>query len=105
MQHLNVLHINKYHYFRRGGETVYFGTAKVMEDHGHSSVFFSMHNPENIPCETDEFFMPHVDLLTNHSIVNQLRISGRFLYSWEARKRIAKLLDKYPVDIAHCHII
>lgn len=102
---MNILHINKFHYLRGGAEAVYFKTAELLEAHGHNSVFFSMHNPENLPCETSEFFMPCVDLIAKHSIASQLKIAGRLLYSFEARKRISKLLDKYSVDIAHLHNI
>jgi len=102
---MNVLHINHVHYIRGGAETFYFKTAELLEKHGHKSVFFSMHHPKNMPCETSEFFMPYVDLNIKHNIIGQLKIVGRILYSFEARRRLSKLLDKYPVDIAHLHNI
>ncbi|MCF6153468.1 MAG: glycosyltransferase family 1 protein [Candidatus Kuenenia stuttgartiensis] len=103
---LNVLHINKFHYLRGGSEAVYFGTAKILESHGHKSLFFSMHHPDNIPCETSNYFMPYVDLNTNRTgIGNQLKNAGRILYSLEAKKRLSHLLKEYPVDIAHLHNI
>ena len=39
---MNILHINKFHYLRGGSEAVYFGTANILESHGHKSLFFSM---------------------------------------------------------------
>ncbi len=102
---MNILHVNNFHYLRGGAEAVYFNTSKLLQEHGHRSLFFSMHHPENLPCETEEFFMPFVDLNAKHSIWEQLRIAGRILYSIEARKRLSRLLDKYPIDIAHLHNI
>lgn len=102
---MNILHINKFHYLRGGSEVVYFNTAKILEEHGHKSLFFSMHHPDNIPCQTSNHFMPYVDLVNANGIINQFKSAGRVLYSFEARKRISQLLDNYPVDIAHLHNI
>ena len=103
---MNVLHINKFHYIRGGCESVYFETANILESHGHKSLFFSMHHPDNVSCETNDYFMPYVDLNTNgNSILSQLKNAGRILYSLDARKRLSKLLNKHHVDIAHLHNI
>jgi glycosyltransferase involved in cell wall biosynthesis len=102
---MNILHVNQVHFFRGGAESVYLRTAKLLETHGHKSVFFSMHHPDNLPCVTKEFFMPYVDLNAKYGIIKQFKIAGRILYSFEARKRLSKLLDKYPVDVAHIHNI
>ncbi len=98
---MNILHIHNFHFFRGGSATSYFKTAELLDAHGHSSLFFSMQHPKNLPCETSEFFMPYLDLNAQHSIVSQVKIAGRILYSFEARKRLSMLLDRYPVDIAH----
>ena len=102
---MNILHINKFHYLRGGSEMVYFGTANLLEQHGHKSLFFSMQHPENLPCETSNYFMPYVDLVHSNGMISQLKTAGRILYSLEARKRLSKLLNKYHVDVAHLHII
>jgi len=103
---LNVLHINKFHYLRGGADAVYFNTAKILEDHGHRSLFFSMHHPYNLPCETSNYFTSCVDLdATTNSIINQIKASVRILYSFEAKRRLSDLLNKYKVDIAHLHNI
>jgi glycosyltransferase involved in cell wall biosynthesis len=102
---MNILLINKYHYYRAGPETVYLTTAELLKRHGHNVIFFSMDHPENLPCETSEYFVPHVDLNVPHNILNQIRIAGRILYYFNARKNLSKLLDRYPVDIAHLHDI
>ncbi|MBI2471496.1 MAG: glycosyltransferase family 4 protein [Planctomycetes bacterium] len=102
---MNVLHINKFHYLRGGSEAVYFGTARILESHGHSSSFFSMHHPDNVPCETNSYFMPYVDLTNGNGLIKQMKDAGRILYSLEARKQLSLLLDKYPADIAHLHNI
>lgn len=106
IKQLTILHINKFHYFRGGAEAVYLNTARLLESKGHRSVFFSMHHPKNLPCETSDFFMPYVDLDTDSiSIISKLKTSGRILYSFGAKKLLSRLLDAHPVDIAHLHNI
>lgn len=103
---MNILQVNKFHYLRGGSERVYFGTADILEKHGHTVKFYSMTHPENIPCETSNYFMPDVDLTTNDgNPMSQLKIALRILYSFEAKKRLSHVLDQYPVEIAHLHNI
>jgi len=85
---------------------VYFGTSKLLESHGHKSFFFSMDHPENLLCETGDYFMPHVNLNTSgDGIIVQVKTAGRIMYSLEAKKRLSKLLDRHNVDVAHLHNI
>ncbi|MCC6544787.1 MAG: glycosyltransferase family 4 protein [Nitrospirae bacterium] len=104
---MNILHINKFHYFRGGSETVYFKTADILASHGHKSIFFSMHHPENLSCNTSNYFMPYVDLNTNGNsgMMGQLKTAGRVIYSFDAKRRLSKLMDEHPADIAHLHNI
>ncbi len=78
MQHpkLNILHINKFHYLRGGSEVVYLGTSNLLESHGNSSVFFSMHYEKNLPCKTSDCFVLYVDGDLN-SIVYFGRLSAK----------------------------
>lgn len=105
---MNILHINKFHYIRGGAEAVYVNTARLLESKGHRSVFFSMCHPQNLPCVTSDYFMPYAELNTDKSspaIMEQLRTAGRIIYSFTAKDSISRLLDNYPVDIAHLHNI
>lgn len=103
---LNVLHMNKFHYLRGGSERVYFGTADILRRYGHRAIYFSMSHTHNLPCDTSDYFMPDVDLNThNRNPVTQLKIALRVLYSSESKRRLAQLLDRYPIDIAHLHNI
>lgn len=105
MNKLSVLHINKFHYSKGGSEVVYFQTADVLKQHGHNNIFFSMHHPENQPCETDEFFVPHIDFNDLNNIIEYAKGSMRILYYFRAKKLLSKLLDKYHIDIVHLHNI
>src|SRR3972149_1050840 len=102
---MNILHINKFHYVKGGADKVYFETSHLLELYGHQSTFFSMNHPENFLCETKNYFMPYVDLVNINGIIYKIKTAGRILYSFDARKRLSKLLDNYPVDAAHIHNI
>jgi glycosyltransferase involved in cell wall biosynthesis len=102
---MNILHINQTHFFRGGAHTVYIKTAELMEKHGHKSLFFSMHHPDNISCKYEKYFMPFMDMNASCGIMEKLKIAGTILYSFEARKRLTAFLDNHQVDIAHLHNI
>ena len=102
---LRILHINKFHHIIGGAETIYFRTAEILKKHGHHPVFFSMRHPYNIPCETEEYFVPYIDLVKKGGIKNYIQASLNVLYSFKARRYLSNLLDKYSVDIAHIHNI
>jgi glycosyltransferase involved in cell wall biosynthesis len=99
-----VLHINKLHYIFGGADAIYLRTAEIIESRGHSSVFFAMQHPNNLPCHTAGYFMPLIDI-TKRDIINYVKASCRNIYSVKARKYISRLLDKYHVDLVHMHDI
>jgi glycosyltransferase involved in cell wall biosynthesis len=104
LEQLTVLHINKFHYILGGAEAIYLRTAEILERNWHSSVFFAMRHPYNLPCNTAEYFMPFIDI-TKTNVINYVKASCRNLYSLKARKYISRLLDRYPVDLVHMHDI
>jgi len=105
LNHLTVLHINKFHHIIGGAEAIYFRTADILERYGHRSIFFAMKHLNNLPCKTSEYFMPLIDIDKERNVIKYLRASLRMLYSFKARECISKLLDRYPVDIVHMHDI
>jgi len=105
MKPLTILHVNKFHYLKGGSEVVYFQTAQVLESHGHKSLFFSMHHPDNQPCVTSDFFVPFIDFNKLEGLKENIRGAGRILYSLKSRKLLSNLLDRYKIDIAHLHNI
>ena len=103
MKKLSVLHVNKFHYLKGGSEVVYFQSALVLKNHGHSCLFFSMNYPKNIPCETSDFFVPYIDFNNLKSVKETIQGAARILYYRKSKKLLSKLLDKYHIDIAHLH--
>ena len=88
-----------------GSEAVYFRTAEILEKKGQHSIYFSMRHPDNLPCNTAEYFVPYIDLDKCGGTINLLRATGNVLYSIKAKKLLSRLLDRYSVDVAHIHNI
>jgi glycosyltransferase involved in cell wall biosynthesis len=103
LKHLKVLHINKFHHVVGGAEEIYFRTAEILEKKGNQSIFFSMRHPNNLPCETSEYFMPFIDVTSGFKVINYTIAAYRTLYSIKARRLISQLLDRYSVDVVHIH--
>lgn len=102
---MNILHINNFHYWRGGSEAVYFKTAELLEEHKHSSLFFSVNHPNTVSCKTEQYFIPFMDFNVSQGMTEQLKSAVRVLYSFQARKYLSRLLDRFDVDIAHLHNI
>ena len=100
-----LLSVNSYHYRRGGSDNVYLDHAALFERHGWSNTFFSMAHPKNLPYPLDHHFAARVDYEIPKRAVDRLVDATRIIYSREAQRRLAALLDERPVDIAQLHII
>lgn len=102
---MKILFANKFFYLKGGSENIFFDEAHLLEKNGYQLVFFSMVSPENQPSPYSPYFVSYVDLSQGQGLVNQLKIAGRILYSFEAKKKINSLVNQEFPDIAHLHNI
>jgi glycosyltransferase involved in cell wall biosynthesis len=86
-----------------GAEEIYFRTADLIEKKGNESVFFSMRHQNNLPCRDSEYFMPLIYIHSGFDVTNTVKAVCRNIYSFKARRLIARLLDNHAVDIVHIH--
>lgn len=100
-----LLSVNSYNYVRGGSDVVYFEHANIFKKFGWSNINFSMRHPSNIPDENEDLFADRVDYGAAKNIFEQTRSASRVVYSLQAKRRIKKLIDRYPPDVAHFHII
>jgi glycosyltransferase involved in cell wall biosynthesis len=98
-----VLMINKFHYPRGGAELYMLRVAELLEREGAEVLYFASRHKQNLPSATDRFFPSEVDFGAPGRGVPRLRAAGRAVYSIEARRKLAALLEAEPVDIAHLH--
>ena len=97
--------VNKFHFVNGGSETYHFALSEMLKHAGNDIVFFSMQDDRNFPCEQSEYFVPNVDYKGKQSLLEQIKAGLKLVYSFDARKRISKLLDKEKPDIVHVNLV
>ncbi len=105
MVFMKVLLVNKFFYRKGGDAVIFFNTGTLLEKNGHVPIYFAMEHERNLPSPFAPFFMSNVDLNATGNIKHQLRTAGRLLYSFEAKRKIARLIEMEKPDIAHIHNI
>lgn len=102
---MKVLLINKFYYLKGGAEKHFFDLKTLLERHGHTVVVFAMRDEKNLPSPHAQYFVSHVEFDRVRFNWQGLRTAGRMLWSFEARRRLQKLIDVEKPDIAHIHNI
>lgn len=103
MRHL--LNVNNYHYPRGGSDVVYFKHAALMEQLGWQNAYFSMQHPNNVASPWSRFFVDEIEFGQAYSLLQKSQMAAKVVYSFEARRKLRKLLAHFPADIAHLHCI
>jgi glycosyltransferase involved in cell wall biosynthesis len=101
---MKILLVNTRH-FRGGGDSTYtFNLADLLRRKGHEVAFFAMQDERNLPDPNSDLFVSHIDfreLNKKKSIAAGIRVASRAIYSVEARRKFASLLDRFHPDIVH----
>lgn len=102
---MKILMVNKFHFINGGSETYHFALADMLMHAGNEVVFFSMQDERNFQCAQKEYFVPNIDYKGKQSPLQQIKAGLKLVYSFDARKRISKLLDKERPDIVHINLV
>jgi glycosyltransferase involved in cell wall biosynthesis len=105
---MKILLINNFYYNRGGDCTYMFNLKKLLEAKGHSVIVFSMHHPENFSTECSRYFVSYINYdeeVKDVSIASGIDVLKRTIFSWEAKKKIERLIVDEKPDIAHLHNI
>lgn len=100
-----LLNINTYHYRRGGSDVVYLEHGALFERAGWRSGWFAMHHPKNEPTPWSRYFVDEIELGHSYSLARKLRIAGQIIHSRAHALAINRLLDDFPADVAHVHLI
>ncbi len=101
---MKVLLVNKFHYIKGGSETYYFSLGDLLEKRGHTVLWFSMQDERNLPCAQSRYFVDHVDFNASGHPMKTAEAALHLLYSREAGRKFARLLDDEKPDIVHLNI-
>ena len=100
---MKILQVNKFLYQQGGAETYLFDLTKVLRQNGHEVVYFSQKNLKNIENTNNDLFLSPINL-QKFSFSSLVQI-GRIFWSFEASKKIIKILQKENPDLVHIHNI
>lgn len=101
----NLLSINNYHYRRGGSDAVYLEHAALLESIGWRNAFFSMHHPRNFETPWSKYFIDELEFGHSYSLSQKLLMASKVVYSLEAQRKLKRLLQEFPADVAHLHCI
>src|SRR5688572_243240 len=99
-----LLSINNYYYPRGGAEVVFFRHNGMLNDAGFRVVPFAMNHRMNVGgAERSEFASELEYGRESDGLATRLRKGLKAVYSFEARSKLARLIDRSGPDVCHAH--
>lgn len=100
-----LLSVNNYYYYRGGAETVFFEQNKMFQDMGWRVVPFAMKHPKNLASEWSEYFVDEIEFGQQYSLLQKLVKTPKVIHSFEAQRKLERLIEFIKPDICHAHNI
>jgi len=95
---MKVLQINKFLYPKGGAETYMFQLSKALQENGIDTEFWGMQDDMNTVKDTYRSFAKNVSY-KKLSVIQTISSTPKTLYSFDNRKRISKILDRFQPDL------
>ncbi len=100
---MRILQVNKFFHPRDGAETAFLQTRDLLRAEGHDVIDFAMRHADNLPSPYESFFAPERRYEPAGGVVRRTRDAASSVYSLQARRALARLLDAHRPDVAHLH--
>lgn len=100
-----LLSLNTYNYRRGGSDVVFLEHDAMFRAQGWNTAVMTMHHPRNEPSPWSRFFAEEIEFGHEYGMLDKLAMAGKVIYSGEAKRKVAALLDEFPADVAHAHCI
>jgi glycosyltransferase involved in cell wall biosynthesis len=95
--------VNKFLYPRGGCETYMLKLSEELKSKGHEIEFFGMYDENNTVGNSENLYTTNMDF---HSTgIARFFYPFKIIYSFEASKKIGKVLDSFKPDIVHMNNI
>jgi glycosyltransferase involved in cell wall biosynthesis len=99
-----LLSVNNYYYPRGGAEVVFFRHNGMLHDAGWSVVPFAMNHQKNVGGAQRAEFVSELEYgHESDGIVTKIRKGLKAVYSFEARSKLARIIDRSSPDLCHAH--
>ena len=102
---MTILNINKFYFIRGGAERFFFELAKLLEEKGHQVIPFSMKHKNNFKSDYEKYFVSEVQTEKVSISLQGLRTVGRFFWSFEAQRKLKKIVKNEKPELAILHNI
>ena len=102
---MKIVQLNKFFFPEYGTERYMFGLMDELTRRGHELIPFAMHHQKNVSTPYAKYFVSNIDAQTTTLSLRSLKAFARAVYSREARKKFARLLDDTRPDVVHVHTI
>ena len=100
---MKILIVNKFLYPRGGCETYMLKLSEELKAKGHEIEFFGMYDEKNTVGNSENLYTTNMDF---HSTgIARFFYPFKIIYSFEAFKKIGKVLDSFKPDIVHMNNI
>ena len=100
---MKILMVNKFLYPRGGCETYMLKLSEELKSKGHEIEFFGMYDEKNTVGNSENLYTTNMDF---HSTgIARFFYPFKIIYSFEASKKIGKVLDSFIPDIVHMNNI
>ena len=96
---MKVLLINKFLYPKGGAETYVFKLGEALESHGHQVEYFGLENEKNSVGNNAGSYVSDMDF--NKGVWKNLTAPFRMIYSFEAKRKLLKVLKDFAPDVVH----
>lgn len=100
-----LLSINNYYYRRGGADIVFLEQNRLLAKSGWSVVPFSMQHTRNLDTRWSRYFVREIEFGESYSIWEKIVRVQKAVYSFEARRKLERLLDSVRPDVSHSHNI
>ena len=100
---MKVLLVNKFLYPKGGAETYTFKLGETLMNYGHEVQYFGLENSKNVVGNNIGEYVSDMDF--NKGILKNLTAPFRIIFSYEAKKKISKVLYDFEPDVVHMNNI
>jgi glycosyltransferase involved in cell wall biosynthesis len=102
---MKILEINKFNYVQGGADKHFLDLVSLLKTKGHEVAVFAMESPKNDFSPWKKYFVSYVGYGKGDTLWQKIIGTLRMFYSFEAKRKIKKLLDDFQPDIVHIHNI
>lgn len=98
-----LLAINNYFYRRGGAEAVFFDHMGMFAQIGWDVVPFAMQHENNVASPWSDYFVSEIEYGRRTSPLRKVAQAASIIYSVEAQRNIARLIEQARPSVAHAH--